>query len=160
MAKTKAKTNGNGKIETEVRSCPVKLTESERIARGDEMSACELAIERLKGERAELSRSIKTEEKRRNELGHMLEVGTEQRELKCAWVPDFQKNVFRLTRPDTREVVDTRAMTLDDRQQDLLGAEPAEQDDVVMVPPPRSPRPRKPKPSRAAEPAQPSNDVA
>jgi hypothetical protein len=152
----KQKTSGNGKIATEIRSCPVKLTEAERIARGNEMSACELNIESLKGHRASTGRTIREHEKRRNELGHMLEVGTESRELKCTWVPDYAHNVFRLTRPDTKEVVDTRAMTADDRQQDLVAVAP--EDDVVMVPPPRSPRPRKSK--RPADAASPSNDVA
>lgn len=159
MAKTK--TNGSSKVVTEVRSCPVRLTEAERIARGDEMSACEIAIERTKGERSELSREIKTQEKRRNELAHMLEVGAEARELKCSWIPDYDKNVFRLTRPDTKEVVDTRAMTASDRQADLLPVEEVDvghQNVVAMPPPPRSPRPRKSK--RPADAASPSNDVA
>ena len=136
---------------TELRTCPVKLTEPERLARGHEMAQCEVDIETLKGDRATTGRSIREQEKRRNELGHMLEVGTEPRELACTWVPDYQKNVFNLTRPDTGEVVDTRAMTAADRQGDLLTVEATNL--VQLAPPPRSPKgeaatPAKPKRSR------------
>lgn len=146
MAKAKTTGNGNGKVAKEVRSCPVKLTEPERIKRGDEMAACEVKIEALKGDRATTGRAIREQEKRRNELGHMLEVGVEQRELSCEWIPDYQKNVFNLTRPDTREVVDTRAMTATDRQDNLFVVEtvdlgPENMGDITPPPPPpRSPK--------------------
>lgn len=138
---------------TELRTCPVKLTEPERLARGHEMAQCEVDIEALKGDRATTGRSIREQEKRRNELGHMLEVGTEPRELACTWVPDYQKNVFNLTRPDTGEVVDTRAMTAADRQADLLPLEEVDvghQNIVSLAPPPRSPKGEAaPKPKRS-----------
>lgn len=129
-------------IEKERRLCPVKLSEAERVARGDEMADCEVKIEQLKAEQSELARQVKTHAKRRNELGHSLDTGTEQRELLCAWEPDYQKNVFRLTRPDTREEIDTRPMSAVDRNVDLFPGS-----DTVLSPPPRVPgkrgRPRK-----------------
>lgn len=127
--------------EVEVRAVPVPLTEAERVQRGDDMADCEVQIEALKAERSELARQVKTLEKRRNELGHALEAGTEERELRCTWEPDYPKNVFRLKRPDTGAEVDTRPMTADDRTADLF-PEP-----TTPAPPPRSPqkrgRPRK-----------------
>ena len=114
----------SSKNATELRMCAVTLTQAERDERGTEMSQHELDIERLKSERAELSRSIKTHERRRNELGHILEAGTEPRQLLCAWVPDYGRKALELQRPDTFEVVDSRPMTDDDRQVGLLDVEP------------------------------------
>ena len=134
--------HGKAAVETEMRSCAVTLTQVERDERGTEMSACELEIERLKADRSKLTRAIKEQEKRRNELGHILESGIEHRDLRCSWVAVYNKNVWELKRPDTHEIVDTRAMTAEDRQEDLL---PVEQVDVgtqtlELPPPPRSPK--------------------
>jgi hypothetical protein len=141
------KKNGAGtaaaRVETEKRRCQIKLTLAERDKRGDEMADCEIKIEELKGERSELARQVKTYEKRRNELGHALEAGTEERELQCSWVPDFKQNAFLLTRPDTQEVIDTRPMTATDRQTDLPGADVHALHAPPPAPPPRSPAPRK-----------------
>lgn len=136
------KTNGAApkatQIETMERRCPVALTEAERVARGDEMADCEVKIEALKDRRTELGRTVRMHEQRRNELAHALDAGVEDRDLTCSWVPDYPKNVFRLTRPDTGEVVDTRPMTAGDRQADLLT--PPTNGATPMHPPPRSPR--------------------
>lgn len=140
------KKNGKGttttRVETEKRRCAVKLTLNERDQRGDEMADCEVKVEALKAERSELARQIKSNEKRRNELGHALEAGTEERELVCSWVPDFKQNAFMLTRPDSNEIIDTRPMTATDRQGDLL--ESVHDLHVALPPqPPRTPAPRK-----------------
>ena len=147
------KTNGAPKAkphELEARACLVELTEAERVQRGNEMAECEVAIEALKVERSELGRQIRTQEKRRNELGHALEKGVEERELPCTWEPDYPKNVFRLKRPDTGEVIDTRPMTADDRTGELFSTH----DDGPLEPPPRTPkkrgRPKKSAPVAAA----------
>jgi len=126
-------------IEKERRLCSVKLSEAERVARGDEMADCEVKIEGLKAEQSELARQVKTHAKRRNELGHSLDTGTEQRELLCEWVPDYPKNVFRLTRPDTKEVVDTRPMSATDLNHELFPTNGAV---AAPPPPPRLPRKR------------------
>jgi|SRR3954470_10600558 hypothetical protein len=136
-------------IEKERRLCAVKLSEAERANRGDEMADCEVKIEQLKGERSELARQVKSHEKRRNELGHALDTGAEQRELVCAWEPDFPKNVFRLKRPDNGEEIDTRPMTAGDRTGDLFPSNGA-----TPPPPPRSPKKRGRPPS--ADPDRPA----
>lgn len=131
-------------IEKERRLCGVKLTEAEKVARGDEMADCEVAIEKLKAERSELARQVKTHEKRRNELGHALDTGEEQRELLCAWEPDYPKNVFRLKRPDNGAEVDTRPMSAVDRNVDLFPPT-----NGALPPPPRVPG-RRGRPPKAA----------
>lgn len=149
------KANGNGKatkartIVTETRTCDVQLTEAERAARGNEMSECELAIETLKSERSELSRRVRDREKRRNELGHVLERGTESREVTCEWVPVFAQNVLRLCRADTGEIVEERAMTAEDRQGQMFAVP---DDDVPPTPPAPPAPPRKPR-RKSAPPA-------
>lgn len=138
---------GNGKAArssatAETRRLPVKLSQAELLIRADEMADCEVGIEVLKAKRGTLNDQIKKFTKRRLELGHVIEKGEEAQEVRCEWVPDFQKNVFRLTRPDgEREVIDTRPMSGDDRQLDLMGDVPV---------PPRSPRTDKPKAARGA----------
>jgi len=155
------KKNGAGpkatRVETEKRRCQVKLTAAELVNRGDEMADCEVKIESLKAERSDLARQVKSHEKRRNELGHAIEKATEERELLCSWHPDYKQNAFLLKRPDTGEQIDTRPMTANDRQGELLGAEDGSVHDlhaVLPAQPPRSPRKRgrPPKLALAAEP--------
>jgi hypothetical protein len=132
------KSNGTARrpteVETTTRKCAVKLSEAERVNRGEEMADCEVKIEALKAERSELGRTVKNHERRRNELGHALDNGTEERDLLCTWVPDYSKNVFRLTRPDTKEVIDTRPMSAVDRNVDMFPD--------ALPKPPRAPKPK------------------
>jgi len=155
------KNNGSSKttrVETEKRRCAVKLSLIERDKRGDEMADCEVKIEALKAQKSELARQVKTHEKRRNELGHALDSGSEERELMCTWHPDFKQNAFLLKRPDTQETVDTRPMTAGDRTADLFGDDdaPAPVHSLHSVPkkPPRSPS--APPPRKRGRPAKPT----
>jgi len=124
-------------VETTMRKCAVKLSEAERVNRGEEMADCEVKIEALKAERSELGRTVKNHERRRNELGHALDNGTEERELLCTWEPDYAKNVFNLRRPDTKAVIDTRPMSAVDRTADLF-----DDVDTKLPKPPRAPKPK------------------
>ena len=133
-------------VEKERRLCAVKLTEAERVARGDEMADCEVKIEALKAEQSELARQVKTHAKRRNELGHSLDTGTEQRELLCTWEPDYPHSVFKLTRPDSGEVIDTRPMSAQNLNVDLFPAT----GDTVLPPPPRLPKAKRGRPSSSS----------
>lgn len=128
-----AKTNGKGR-ETEVRKLPVKLTEPELLKRGDEMAACELEIEKQKGVLGGVNSEIKKATKRRKELGHVIDSGTETRDVRCEWIEDFPKNVWRLVRQDTGDEVDSRPMSANDR----VGKLPFESRGDDMPPPPRS----------------------
>jgi hypothetical protein len=113
------------------------------------MADCEVAVEALKASRSELARQVKTHEKRRNELGHALEAGVEDRDLVCTWHPDYKQNAFLLKRPDTGETIDTRPMSASDLNVELwpapAAAAPTADAAALPPPPPRSPRPRKAK---------------
>jgi hypothetical protein len=112
--------NGNGSTrEVEQRLLPVKLTEPELLKRGDEMADAEVEIEKLKLDRKALNASIEIVVKRRAMLGHAIDRGSEDREVRCHWQEDFAKNVFRLVRQDTGDEVDTRPMTATDRMGSL-----------------------------------------
>jgi len=141
-----AKTNGKTVRDTEVRPLPVKLTEPELVKRGDEMASCELKIEELKASRSAINGEISGEVKRRAELAHVIDSGVETREVRCEWQPDFAKNVFRLVRLDLGATIDTRAMSADDRVGDLFDAADQTED---MAPPPRSPKPKAAKATKA-----------
>lgn len=154
MAKGNGKAPARGR-EIEVRPLTVKLTEPELLKRGDEMANCELEIEQFKVDRADVNDRIKVAVKRRAELAHVIEAGEEDREVKCEWVEDFQKNCFRLVRLDTSESVDTKPMQAADRIGHLFPEADAVATSAAVTPlppPPRSPkeRPTKPKAAKRA----------
>lgn len=108
----------------EVRELSCTLTESELLARGEAMADAELQIEQLKAERAGVTEQIKNQRVLRRKLAGVIDSGTEKREVRCAWIEDFVHNCFHLVRQDTGEVIDTRAMTADDRQEALFDGKP------------------------------------
>ncbi len=116
---TATRTTSATKVEVEHRPLPVKLTDAELLERGESMAAAELAIDALREKRALIGRGIKDEEKKRAELAAVIERGTEDRQVRCAWIEDYPHNVWNLVRQDTGETVDTRAMTAADRQGSL-----------------------------------------
>jgi hypothetical protein len=106
--------------DTETRELACELNQAELIARGDEMADAELRIEALKLERGGVTDQIKNEQILRRKLAGVIDSGKELREVRCVWVEDFPKNVFRLIRQDTGAEVDTRAMSAADRQEDMF----------------------------------------
>jgi hypothetical protein len=108
----------------EVRELSCTLTESELLARGEAMADAELQEEQLKAERAGVTEQIKGRQVLRRKLAGVIDSGTEKRDVRCAWIEDFAQNCFHLVRQDTGEVIDTRAMTADDRQEALFDGEP------------------------------------
>ena len=116
----------------EVRELSCKLTEAELLLRGDEMADAELRIEQLKLERSGVSESIKHQRELRRKLAGAIDAGKELRDVRCAWIEDFVHNCYHLVRQDTGEVIDTRAMTGDDRQEALFdGGEPGQPEETI-----------------------------
>lgn len=107
--------------ESETRELPCELTPAELAARADAMAEAELAVERLKLERGEVSDAIKAQRLLRRKLAGVIDTGIERRDVRCVWTEDFTHNCFHLVRQDTGEVVDTRAMTAADRQENMFG---------------------------------------
>lgn len=107
--------------ESETRELPCALTADELRTRGDAMADAELAVERLKFKRGEISDAIKAQRQLRRKLAGVIDTGIEHRDVLCVWREDFVHNCFQLVRQDTFDVVDTRAMTAADRQEDMFG---------------------------------------
>lgn len=105
------------------RELPCKMSDADKASVLDDMAAAELGVENLKAEVRELNTKKRALEGHRNGLAHDVEMGTQEREVECLWVEDMAKNVKRLIRQDTQEVVEETALTLDDRMQDLPGTE-------------------------------------
>jgi hypothetical protein len=105
--------------ETETRELACELTQAELLQRGDSMAVSELRIEQLKLKRGEVSDKIKAERALRRKLAGIIDTGREERDVRCVWIGDFVHNVFSLVRQDTGEVIDTRAMTAADRQEEM-----------------------------------------
>lgn len=58
-------------------------------------------------------------EAERGKLRRIILARTEEREIKCQWQPDWASRSMLLRRLDTQQVVDTRAMTGDEQQEQL-----------------------------------------
>ncbi len=101
------------------RMCLVKLTEAEALQRGDSMAEQELKIEILKSERARLNAQIKEHVTARAQLAHTIESKTESRPVECQWVMHRPTGTMILTRLDTKQEVERRAITVADRQTEL-----------------------------------------
>jgi hypothetical protein len=105
--------------ETETRELLCELTQAELLSRGSAMAEAELRIEQLKLKRGEVSDAIKVQRAVRRKLAGVIDAGKELRDVRCVWIAHFTRNCFELVRQDTGEVVDTRAMTAEERQEDM-----------------------------------------
>lgn len=108
---------------TVTRALLVPLTESELLARGNELAHIETRIAVLKSERAAISTRIKTQENERTRLSRVVDAKEEPRATPCRWYPDWAARTWRLRRQDTHVEIETCDMTAMDRQLDLEGQE-------------------------------------
>jgi hypothetical protein len=110
------------------RELPVQLTESQIKVRSTELAHLGVEIDAKadahrvasKGRAKEL-RDLR---KRQSELSKAINDGKELAEIQCEERSIFAQNKIEVIRCDTKEVVETRAMTAADRQMDMN--EPAE----------------------------------
>jgi hypothetical protein len=116
------------------RMCLVKLTEAEALQRGDSMAEQELKIEILKSERARLNAQIKEHVTARAQLAHTIESKTESRPVECQWVMHRPTGTMILTRLDTKQEIERRAITVADRQTELPIAADDDADDAADTP--------------------------
>lgn len=126
--------------DTETRSLPVKLNDSELLERGDGVAAAELKIEELKIVRVQLNADIREQVLIRARLCHIIDKGEENRDIACTWTGDYAHNVWHLHRDDTGEVIDRRPMVAADRQAEMFGIDGEggggrDGDDGSVVPP-------------------------
>lgn len=117
--------------DSETRSLPVKLTDSELLERGDAVAAAELKIEELKIVRVQLNADIREQVLVRARLCHIIDKGEENRDTACVWTGDYEHNVWSLHRVDTGEVIDQRPMVAADRQAQMFPINGGAGSDVV-----------------------------
>lgn len=111
----------------EIRNLPVKLTESETLMRGEELAR---TVEQYKAEEAaEKDRAKKAKEgllalrTRMETLSRVVDTRVEHRDIPCGWAFRHADLTAVLHRRDTGEIVETRPMTMTERQERLPGLE-------------------------------------
>jgi hypothetical protein len=102
---------------------PVQLTEEDLRDRGDALAASvqqtAALTEEKKAQDAEINGKIKLSKEITRKLAGILASKTEEREVECDVTKDYKGNTVTTSRSDTGEVVDTRPMTPDERQEEL-----------------------------------------
>lgn len=112
----------SGDGSTEIRKFMFTLTPNEVKERHQTAVAEEMAIQSLKSELRELNGAKRGREKARLAASRAAVSREEEREVVCRWRHDG--TLGKLIRPDTNEVVETRALTDDERQTEIDGAGP------------------------------------
>ena len=103
---------------------PVMLTEDEMRERGEALAesveTTAALTEEKKANDAEINGKIKTSKEITRKLSRIIASKTEDREVECEITKDFERGVVTLHRCDTGEVVETRPMTPDERQEQMF----------------------------------------
>lgn len=99
------------------------LTSEELLHRGNELSRRLEEIDALKGEAKSAAETFKGQIEERQadvlRLRSAIRSGREHREVQCTWERDDEKLTMALRRLDTSEVVESRPMTAEERQEKL-----------------------------------------
>jgi hypothetical protein len=106
-------------VEREQRELACTLTDTQVRERGEQQSAAELEIERLKSQRKGLTGAISDLAEKRNALAHVIDTRVEQRMVDCAWIADYAAGLSSCVRQDTGEVIEQRPITNGERQTGL-----------------------------------------
>lgn len=118
----------NGQAATVVRALPVKLTDEQIQKCGEKLAEMEIDLQSTR----ELAAAAATKYRERKKalaesiatVSQQINDGQEQRPATCELRPDYKRNTMEVVRTDSNEVVETRALTLDERQDELdLGIE-------------------------------------
>jgi hypothetical protein len=105
------------------RELPVFLTEDELAAKAQELvkviAETEAAEGKLKLESSMAREDIKELRKKSSRLAATVRNKTECRQVSCAWEIDYLSGIRNLIRTDTGEIVESRTLTVEERQQKL-----------------------------------------
>ena len=115
------------------RMLAVKLSEKELLARGAELAETDREILKLKEEKratsAEYRVRLKPLEQLSDSLSKTIHVTkTEDRSVRCEERANFKQGKVEVVRLDTKEVIETRALTAAERQTKLVDDDTAEED--------------------------------
>lgn len=120
------------------RILPVKLTSREVVERGQLAAQVIHKIDEVEREKKRVTADAKEQtdrlESELRRLSYIVEREEEDRTVECFWRFDFMKNEKNLLRDDTGEVVETKAMTDEERQIALeIGDEKTEEVPVTQA---------------------------
>lgn len=122
ITKVKKQRNKNGQPEF-ARELLVPLEDKELIKKGDQLVNAEMSLTALQDEKnaavAGWNKGIKEVRTEIKTLVSELDSKKQLRTVKCFDNPDYKQNKIDTVRTDTGDVVETRAMTAEDRQQDF-----------------------------------------
>jgi hypothetical protein len=109
--------------ETFIRKLYCPLTADEKMLRGGELASTMEERERVEEEFSEVKETFKGRLKGIDnkvlELKQIVLEGRERRDVECYTHPDFENDRVEVVRTDSHEVVETRRMTAEERQQFL-----------------------------------------
>jgi hypothetical protein len=109
----------------------IEITDEENTIRMKDHLEIEFKIDATKAQRAakmaEYNADLKALRQQRSELITTIKSKKEKRDIDCYQDPDFRRNIMFTKRADTDQVIDERALTLEERQETLPGttAKPA-----------------------------------
>jgi hypothetical protein len=117
-------------VSLETRDLPVKLTEAEKIQRGEELGRTLDEIERItvgkKAAQHAADTKLKELEVVVNRLGQVLRDGEERRPVEVKELLNFVRGIAETTRMDTWEIVESRPMTAVEMQGQLFDEKPSQ----------------------------------
>ncbi len=108
------------KVEREQRELECELSESEVVARAEELASARLEMERLKATRKGINGQIADLDDQVLKLSTTVDTGKETRAVSCTWTPDYASGMSVCTRDDTGLAIEQRALTSADRQASLV----------------------------------------
>ncbi len=113
------------------------LTDTDLLARGDELAQLEAKIEEATARHAEVKRQMKTEMNgltgARAQVADVIRKREEVRKVQVIEVADYHDGVIRVIDTATDIVIDTRQMEGKERQMSLFGSRPAVQPEAPPV---------------------------
>lgn len=99
------------------------FTDGDRLKMGDEMAKASEELEALEEEKADFAAKMKAKMGEAQGIlkgtGRKIRMGFEMRMIECRMEKDFLTNTVRITRQDTGELVEERALTIEERQRFL-----------------------------------------
>lgn len=113
------------------RELPVKLTDAELRERAKELGAAiedhAIAERQKKAAADDFKMQLEALDTKISNLGHIVTRGEEYRPVAITTRKDFERSKVETIRLDTNEVVDSRPMTLDEKQSGLFDDEESQE---------------------------------
>lgn len=105
------------------RVLPVQLTDKEIQEQGENLAELEQQLQTACEESAADAARWRERKKLLGEsirkVSKVVNAREEEREISCEMQPDYRRNVMEIVRIDTKETVEERALSYDERQQEL-----------------------------------------